>query len=829
VSEANSSLTIRIGVAGVSAAIADIGKLASGIKGLFGFVTAEINPEAIFEAVGEVARLGDQLQRLHYQTGASVASLTAIDIIMRRMGGSAESASLLFSRLQRNIADAITTATNNSQTQKAFAALDLDPETLSRFNPDQQLLKIGEALNGIANDAQRAQLAMTLFGRSGAEILQVFRDPRAMQILREGAGEFGQAMQRNAKTLHDAMADVREAKEIPTKFFAGFVDSIPVKEITGKIEGAVEMIDFTKFGQKAGALVTVILNSIREDKFPEMLGLLIEAGFELGAEAVKKVWIALWRGLTSATAGEIYLSLIGAVMSFGIGAAKFLINILKEPVVYMSAGFDWLYDQIRVGFQRVGAWLKDIFTDSINFFVNAWNKTLGGKFGKSIEPLKKTSEETEPGKSFDTSEKNMRAFIEPGAQGVLKYLTDSLQQSRDILGINQALSAQDNTRASAWQRLNALMSEVLQKRRDENQTEQTGQAAVVQAFDVRRYLAYEEILMKKGLLAIDQKIAQVEGDYTKTSAEKYAEEKKLLQEKIAGLQMMIGLNELLIKSPTTSDTDRQLLLQRNQTYESQLAGAQDKFAKMGPDPNSFKQQFAATFTGLRNQWGTWATELAGTFKSVFDSAISSISDGITGLIMGTKTWGQALMQIGTSILTNIVQAIVQMGVRWVLTQLMMAVAGKAILASATAATAPIAAAQSAIWATPATLATIASYGAAAASAPGFIGMAQAIVAAQSALGSFAEGGFTGFGGKYEPAGIVHRGEFVMPADAVQRIGLPTLEAMRSGREDYDSPPHQTTVHVHNWADENAMLKFIRDNPDAKHAIVDHVTKNVRVA
>lgn len=57
----------------------------------------------------------------------------------------------------------------------------------------------------------------------------------------------------------------------------------------------------------------------------------------------------------------------------------------------------------------------------------------------------------------------------------------------------------------------------------------------------------------------------------------------------------------------------------------------------------------------------------------------------------------------------------------------------------------------------------------------------AIVAAVMALsGSFAEGGFTGAGGKYEPAGIVHRGEFVMPASTVNRVGVSTLEAMRQG-------------------------------------------------
>ncbi len=42
---------------------------------------------------------------------------------------------------------------------------------------------------------------------------------------------------------------------------------------------------------------------------------------------------------------------------------------------------------------------------------------------------------------------------------------------------------------------------------------------------------------------------------------------------------------------------------------------------------------------------------------------------------------------------------------------------------------------------------------------------------------FAAGGFTGHGGKYEPAGIVHKGEFVMSKAAVARIGVENLETM----------------------------------------------------
>lgn len=46
--------------------------------------------------------------------------------------------------------------------------------------------------------------------------------------------------------------------------------------------------------------------------------------------------------------------------------------------------------------------------------------------------------------------------------------------------------------------------------------------------------------------------------------------------------------------------------------------------------------------------------------------------------------------------------------------------------------------------------------------------------------SFDSGGYTGDGGKYEPAGVVHRGEFVMTKEATSRIGTDNLYSMMRG-------------------------------------------------
>ncbi len=46
--------------------------------------------------------------------------------------------------------------------------------------------------------------------------------------------------------------------------------------------------------------------------------------------------------------------------------------------------------------------------------------------------------------------------------------------------------------------------------------------------------------------------------------------------------------------------------------------------------------------------------------------------------------------------------------------------------------------------------------------------------------TFAQGGYTGDGGKYEEAGTVHRGEFVMPQEAVKKYGKDTFQSYMDG-------------------------------------------------
>lgn len=50
----------------------------------------------------------------------------------------------------------------------------------------------------------------------------------------------------------------------------------------------------------------------------------------------------------------------------------------------------------------------------------------------------------------------------------------------------------------------------------------------------------------------------------------------------------------------------------------------------------------------------------------------------------------------------------------------------------------------------------------------------------AAMTGFSSGGFTGSGGKYDPAGIVHKGEYVMTKEATSRLGVGMLNQLNYG-------------------------------------------------
>lgn len=251
-----------------------------------------------------------------------------------------------------------------------------------------------------------------------------------------------------------------------------------------------------------------------------------------------------------------------------------------------------------------------------------------------------------------------------------------------------------------------------------------------------------------------------------------AEENRQLAEQIANLEKLRGMPG--VDPAQLTNQQRQL---RGQMAENDGRMAAD----LATNTESPRDGAVAGLVDYLNQIPTLAQRARQAALGIATAFEDSVAGSLEGLIMRTMTWQQALQNIASAVISAIIQSFVRMVAQWITQQIVMAVFGNAIRAAQLAALAPITAAHLALWAPAATAASIATLGGAAVE-----GAAAAKLAIASSVVGFAEGGYTGAGGKYEPAGIVHRGEFVLPADVTSALGPANLyglmDSVRFGRE-----------------------------------------------
>jgi hypothetical protein len=175
--------------------------------------------------------------------------------------------------------------------------------------------------------------------------------------------------------------------------------------------------------------------------------------------------------------------------------------------------------------------------------------------------------------------------------------------------------------------------------------------------------------------------------------------------------------------------------------------------------------------------------LAYSLSDILGNALTTFTDGfadsVANAIVKGDDFAESMRNVAQTIAVDLISSIIKMGIQWVATQIMMATVGKAMETQAMASGQGMATAYGLMWALPAAYAATATQGEAV--AVGQTALKGAVIANKAqALMKLYTGGYTGDGGKYEPAGIVHRGEYVFNQDDVNRIGLSNLEAMHNG-------------------------------------------------
>lgn len=263
-----------------------------------------------------------------------------------------------------------------------------------------------------------------------------------------------------------------------------------------------------------------------------------------------------------------------------------------------------------------------------------------------------------------------------------------------------------------------------------------------------------------------------------------------------------------------------------------LAETNEQFALMGgEDGTGFFATLSNAGTSALYSLSEGFISLSYSITETLATAVTSFADGFSNALAECIVQGKSLKDtlgsIAQTILTQLIASFIKMGIQYVATKLIMAVADKGILATTMATTETAAAASATAWYPAAMYASIATFGGATAAGMGAMTMADAAVAlhevtsaVQSTTGTtggYADGGYTGDGGKYESAGIVHRGEYVFDKESVNRIGLSNLESLRSG----DSAINNNSV-------TNAISNYTTSNVDNSRNVTGSNGGNVSI-
>lgn len=144
----------------------------------------------------------DQLGKLSQQTAISVEALQTYGAVADEAGVGAEAFAKSLRRLTVELGKADPSKDN------AFKKIGLDVQELKQLKPEDVFLEVADALAGIANDAERAAAANTIFGKGGITLLPLINGGAdALKRAADEAGRIGGVLTQDQVTQVEALND----------------------------------------------------------------------------------------------------------------------------------------------------------------------------------------------------------------------------------------------------------------------------------------------------------------------------------------------------------------------------------------------------------------------------------------------------------------------------------------------------------------------------------------------------------------------------------------------------------------------------------------------
>lgn len=731
--------------------------------------------------VGQSIQAADQLNDLSERLGISVQDLSRLEFAAQRSGTSLQA-------LQTGVVKLSQWMQRNGQQSKGMMA---------------DLVGLAEEFQRTPEGPERLRLAVDRLGKSGVELIPILaQGPAAVEALAREADRLGTTTARQARVA----GEWNDALDAMKRATGNLALELSTALLPGLTTVSTAITDALKWLRESPGVVTALKVALE--------GLAIALGLATVAFIAFKaamVWGSLFGGIASLK--DLVITL-GYWKNAALAAKTAMAASTLLPI---AAAITAITGALMIGAQAWKLW-GDRKKEAETAKDLAWGndrraEAIDSELGRRVASGRLPDEERQRIMA-DVEESRL---LSPNERGkFLNSLLDSLNQSNEAAQTQKQLTKDifetkrkeidfeieketliraraefENRHADAQNSLaiersriedkRLLVSDALERRViTESEAERflfqdkkalfELEKSVAQMSDERlkRQLYLEEEINQRKLSSINLQRSVVQSDFRLTDNEKREREMEILKQETDLMDQQLAILRER-RSMATGDAANATISGRIDKMQQQRDGVAARGAALGqgPAPNSVTDQLSNSFTRLREEAGTIAQQIGATFSNVIGGAINGISQGITGLIMGTQTWAQTLNNIATSVLSAVIDGIVKMFATWII-QRGMAAAKNMLFSTKEGAVDAAAKAPGAV------MASISSFGIAAA-----VGLA-AVVAALAAFGGFESGGYTGGGGRGEVAGVVHGQEFVIPANRVDQFGADFFEGIRTG-------------------------------------------------
>lgn len=659
----------------------------------------------------------------------STQELLAWQFAAERAGVAGDNMADIFKDLSDKIGDAV--LNKSGEAVDALNALGLSADKLSKVSPDKQMLAIGEALGKISTNAGKVTILESL-GNDLSKLLPLFdNNNEKLQKFIRIAKDYGVAPDPasidNLVKVNDIFLDMEAQVKGLKMEIAGGLAKADLSPLQSSLDEVRKVLTDPAVLQGIVTLVGGVA---------ELASWLIKAAAAAGELATKS------NSRMAALGGNIDMNNASQVQErinwldknqssrsqdmYGSGQSMFgWITGKDDSIKAVNAELDTLYQQrdklskqklIKIA-DSVGSGTADSLMD--------FSLPTGGTNGKN-KPDANAKKLESAFKSLELSYQRQIALIDTTGKKTVE-VTEAQKLQFDIAdgrlaGINEAQKSRLAGLAAEVDRLNAVKQANI---------EMAKVAEFTANLRADNQNARED-------LSVDAQGAGLGDKERDRMKERLGIERSFLEQQ-RQLQLSYQSGKI---TQSLYDTETSAL---KSAMGERLSIQEDYYKSVDVMQSDWMSGMS---DGLAN-WLDESSNYSASAASAVSNGLGSALDNVADMLIGNKASWKDWM---TSVLSMIVKIGLQMAAVNLISGFISSVGGAAGGAAAGGA-------------------------AAGAGSTGALGMSTGY---QAYAGGFDGGGYTGQGGKFDPAGIVHKGEFVFTKEATERIGVENLYDMMRG-------------------------------------------------